>query len=63
MSTAVTRFHVRRLEARDSIASGIVGTVMRIQRPLEEDGVLFLGEHEELGAGVRLAKPHKLSLL
>jgi hypothetical protein len=51
------------LEARDGIVSGTVGTAMRIQRALEEGGVLFLGEDGELGAGVRLAKPRQLSLL
>jgi transcriptional regulator with XRE-family HTH domain len=54
---------IRRLEARDGIVSGTVGTAMRIQRALEEGGVLFLGEDGELGAGVRLAKPRQLSLL
>jgi hypothetical protein len=54
---------IRRLEARDGVISGTIGTALRIQRALEAGGVLFLGEDQDVGAGVRLAKPRQLSLL
>ena len=47
---------IRRIENGGSPISGNISTVMRIQRAFEKAGILFIGEDEIGGMGVRLAK-------
>ena len=48
---------VKRLEAKSGPASGQADTVWKIQKALEDGGILFLPGEAHLGPGVRLSRP------
>jgi transcriptional regulator with XRE-family HTH domain len=47
---------VRRIEGSEDEVSGTALTLVRIQRALEANGVLFIDQDDKHGAGVRLKK-------
>ena len=47
---------IQRIEKSERPTSGYVSTLVRIQAALEDAGVLFIGEDEAAGVGLRLAK-------
>ena len=48
---------VKRLEAKSGPVSGQADTVWKIQKALEDGGVLFLSGDADFGPGVRLSRP------
>ena len=48
---------VRRLEAQSDILRGMSKTVWKLQKTLEDGGVIFIASDESSGPGVRLSKP------
>ena len=50
---------IRRMEASDGSLRGTAENVWKVQKVLEEAGVLFIDDDEELGPGVRLRKSEK----
>ncbi len=47
---------IRRLEAQSDILRGMSETVWKLQKALENGGVIFIDGDESTGPGVRLAK-------
>ena len=47
---------IKRIEASGAELSGNVQTLVRIRRALEEAGVTFIDESDDIGVGVRLRK-------
>jgi transcriptional regulator with XRE-family HTH domain len=50
---------IQRIEKGDSLNSGYVSTLVRIQAAFEDAGVLFIDDDETAGIGLRLAKTKK----
>ena len=47
---------IRRIEGADGRVTGAANSLWKIERALEEAGVIFLPEDETVGPGVRLKK-------
>ena len=47
---------IQRIEKSDGPISGYASTIMRIEAAFEKAGILFIGDNEIAGIGVRLAR-------
>jgi transcriptional regulator with XRE-family HTH domain len=47
---------IQRIEKSDPPVTGYVSTVLRIQAAFEDAGILFIGDDDTAGIGLRLAK-------
>ena len=50
---------IKRMEASDGLLSGTAENVWKVERALENTGVAFIDESNELGPGVRLTRQEK----
>ena len=48
---------IKRMEGADSTLKSSVENVLKVQRALEDAGVVFIDQNEESGPGVRLKDP------
>ena len=48
---------LKRLEAAGTTVRGSARTIASLQRALEEAGIVFIDQNNDLGPGVRLKKP------
>ena len=48
---------IKRMEGADSTLKSSVENVLKVQRALEDAGVVFIDQNEESGPGVRLKNP------
>ena len=47
---------LQRMEAADGVPAGLSRNLEQVQKTLEDAGIFFIDEDEELGPGVRLRK-------
>ncbi len=50
---------IKRMEASEDLLRGTAQNVWKVEQALENAGVVFIDEGNELGPGVRLRKPEK----
>ena len=48
---------VQRLEAQNGMLSGMTDTIWKVQKALEQAGIIFIDSDDSTGPGVRLSKP------
>ena len=50
---------IKRMEASEGLLRGTAENVWKVEQALENEGVVFIDEGNELGPGVRLRQPEK----